>query len=138
MDPPRPPSATPSSSKRKFAEDDIELPSRRESLLSQSSPTSLPSIHELQPFLPPPGPRHAQFSGDIRFQPMPPLASEIVGEGSSGRLLIRDEFAANLSPEQPHLEAGDSDGDGDGDDALRRPKQKRRRQALSCTGQWSC
>ncbi|EIM86402.1 uncharacterized protein STEHIDRAFT_139316 [Stereum hirsutum FP-91666 SS1] len=133
MDPPRPPPIATHSTKRKFVEDEAELSPHlaRVTLTTQASQTSLPSIYELQPDLPPPGPRHAQFSGDPRFPPLPSFPSTSVAESSNTWIPSRDEPPSAFSPEQAQLEIGDSDGDGD--DALRRPKQKRRRQALSCT-----
>lgn len=134
MDPHRPPPIATHSTKRKFVEDEAELSPHlaRVTLTTQASQTSLPSIYELQPDLPPPGPRHAQFSGDPRFPPLPSFPSTSGAESSNTWIPSRDEPPSAFSPEQAQLEIGDSDGDGD--DTLRRPKQKRRRQALSCTG----
>lgn len=131
-----PPIRATHSSKRKFVEGEVE-PSphdfARTAFTNRTSQISLPSIYELQPDLPPPGPHYTQFSDseDPRFPPLPSFPSTS-GASSSAWIANRGEPPSTFSPEPAQLETGDSDGDGD--DALRRPKQKRRRQALSCTG----
>ncbi|KAI0030182.1 hypothetical protein K488DRAFT_72383 [Vararia minispora EC-137] len=104
-----------------------------------SSSTSLPSFRSL--YLPPPP--HQQSYPDERYyhpahQPPPPSTASHppAGPGPSGVTATAHRFVPHPeslgAPDPYGGQAGDSDQDGDGDQSGR-PKQKRRRQALSCT-----
>jgi hypothetical protein len=129
MDTPQPPPIVTQSLKRK---DRSPSPARRTSTAgSRPSPTSLPSIRH---FLPP---QSDTVQLNERYHPRQQTGPGFSAGPSAG--IPRLDFLPPL-PAQPPAERshsgimGDSDGDGDSEQAVR-PKQKRRRQALSCTGQ---
>jgi hypothetical protein len=132
MDTPQPPPIVTQSLKRK---DRSPSPARRtpghtSTSGSRPSPTSLPSIRH---FLPQSDATQLNERYHSRQQTGPGFSA-----GPSAGIPRLDFFPP--LPAQPPAERahsgimGDSDGDGDSEQAVR-PKQKRRRQALSCTGQ---
>ena len=137
MDTPQPPSIANQKLKRK---ERSPSPARRASghtstVGSRPSPTSLPSIRH---FLPP-QPDTAQLSERYHLTNNRQQTGPAFSAGPSAGIPRLDFLPP---PAQPPAEPthsgimGDSDGDGDSEQAAR-PKQKRRRQALSCTGQFS-
>jgi hypothetical protein len=132
MDTPQPPPIATQSLKRKERSPSParRTPGHTSTSSSRPSPTSLPSIRH---FLPPQS-DNERYHPTTNRQQMGPAFSA----GSSAGI-PRLDFLPPL-PAQPPAErahsgiTGDSDGDGDSEHTAR-PKQKRRRQALSCTGQ---
>ncbi|KAA1475577.1 hypothetical protein DENSPDRAFT_431224 [Dentipellis sp. KUC8613] len=97
---------------------------------SQHSPTALPSIRQLHPFLPPPGPLRSPHTAESHYQYPPPAPPFPVASGSN----VRFAHVEAVGPSDFSPSMGDSEPDGDPEPLdANRPKQKRRRQALSCT-----
>jgi hypothetical protein len=135
MDTPHPPPIVTQPLKRKERSPSParRTPSHTPTMSSRPSPTSLPSIRH---FLPPQpdaqlGERHGYHPNRQQGGP-----SAFSGGPSAGipRLDFRPSPAQPPAERAPSGIVADSDGDGDSEHAAR-PKQKRRRQALSCTGQ---
>ncbi|TFY63778.1 hypothetical protein EVG20_g6172, partial [Dentipellis fragilis] len=97
---------------------------------SQHSPTALPSIRQLHPFLPPPGPLRSPHTAESHYQYPPPAPPFPVASGSN----VRFTHVEPVGPSDFSPSMGDSEPEGDQEPLdVNRPKQKRRRQALSCT-----
>lgn len=127
MDPSRTP-LSPASLKRRRVSPDLSMVPP-----GQQQPTSLPSIRQLHPYLPPstggsqslspeiPGysyPGQSQYSPQVQHADAPP------------------SHTTGASQRDPATLAGESEAD---DLELQSPpKKKRRRQALSCTGDYLC
>jgi hypothetical protein len=135
MDTPQPPPIVNQTLKRKERSPSParRTPGHTSTAGSRPSPTSLPSIRH---FLPPqPDTADCYHRTNNRQQTSPAFSA-----GPSAGIPRLDFLPP--PPAQPPAERthsgiiGDSDGDGDSEQAAR-PKQKRRRQALSCTGQFS-
>ncbi|SRR6266851_3896063 len=133
MDTPQPPPIAPQPLKRKERSPSParRTPSHTPTMASRPSPTSLPSIRH---FLPP----QPDSQLGERFHPSRQHGAPSAFASGPSAGIPRFDFLP--LPAQPPAEraysgvAADSDGDGDSEQAVR-PKQKRRRQALSCTGQ---
>ncbi|KAH9975215.1 hypothetical protein BJV74DRAFT_862928 [Russula compacta] len=103
-------------------------PSHTSTTGSRPSPTSLPSIRH---FLPPQP--DAQLGE--RYHPSRQHSGLAFSAGPSAGIPRLDFLPPPALPPAERTQSGvlaDSDGDGDSEQAVR-PKQKRRRQALSCT-----
>ena len=133
MDTPQPPPIITQPLKRKERSPSParKTPSHTPTMGSRPSPTSLPSIRHLYPHQP-----DAQLGERYhpnRHQGGPSASSA----GPSAGIPRLDFLPPPVQPPADRIHSGfvaDSDGDGDSEQAVR-PKQKRRRQALSCTGQ---
>lgn len=107
----------------------------------QSSSHSLPSIRQLHPYLPPSGMSQQHIAGSSEggsYSYPPPTQGYAVASSSNVPMTSHDPSQLNMSSQtqeshRPTRERGDSDHEGD--DPSGPPKKKRRRQALSCTGQ---
>ncbi|KAH9973437.1 hypothetical protein BGW80DRAFT_1458946 [Lactifluus volemus] len=130
MDTPRPPPIVTQSLKRKERSLSPTRMTPSHTSSSRPSPTSLPSIRH---FLPPQS--DAQLSD--RYHPNRQQTGPAFSAGPSAGIPRLDFLPPPAPPPAERTQSGiiaDSDGDGDSEQAVR-PKQKRRRQALSCTGQ---
>lgn len=94
--------------------------------------TSLPSIRQLHPYLPPSSTmsQHVAGAGGESSYSYPAPQQP----GYSG--MHHEPSQLNMSPQAQQSDRGDGRGesDADGEDQQGPPKKKRRRQALSCTG----
>ena len=131
MDPPWSPSSGKRPRKRKARSPSPDQPphSPKRASGSQLSATVLPPIREMQAFLPSPGPP-SQHPEDVYPQHPQPTGFPLFS-GSNPR------FMSQAGPSTPAAEYNpeimDSEPEADAEPSGR-PKQKRRRQALSCTG----
>ena len=101
---------------------------------SQATPTSLPSIHSLYLGAPHTGPPPTYPDERLAYTHAAvsmPLPSAVSITGGSHRDVSHPDPGMLNEPFAPHTTA---DSDIDEGDQGNRPKQKRRRQALSCTG----
>ncbi|ETW79360.1 hypothetical protein HETIRDRAFT_117862 [Heterobasidion irregulare TC 32-1] len=130
MDPPWSPSSGKRPRKRKARSPSPEQPphSPKRASGSQLSATVLPPIREMQAFLPSPGPP-SQHPEDVYPQHPQPTGFPLFSSSDS-------RFVSQAGPSTPAAEYNpeimDSEPEADAEPSGR-PKQKRRRQALSCT-----
>jgi hypothetical protein len=111
-------------------------PNHTPTMGSRPSPTSLPSIRHFFP----PQPDTAQLGDRYHHPNRPQGGPSGFSAGGPSAGIPRLDFLPPPAAQPPPTErvhsgmVAESDGDGDSEQAVR-PKQKRRRQALSCTGQ---
>ncbi|KAI0249005.1 hypothetical protein BJV78DRAFT_734582 [Lactifluus subvellereus] len=128
MDTPKPPPIVTQSLKRKERSPSPARMTPSHTPNSRPSPTSLPSIRH---FLPP----QSDVQLSARYHPNRQQAGPVFSAGPSAGIPRLDFLPPPAPPPAERTHSGivaDSDGDGDSEQAVR-PKQKRRRQALSCT-----
>lgn len=127
---------TPSRRATPLSSEEQSRPSRAST--SHTSHHSLPSIRHLHPYLPPSGmSQHIPGASESsNFNYPPPQSTYSVASGSNVHLGQHESPAVNMSNQtQESQRPSGPDSDQDGDDQHGPPKKKRRRQALSCTGQ---
>lgn len=118
-------SPSPGSNKRRRLSPSADLP-----MGSQSQQTSLPSIRQLHPYLPS-MPQHLSPDPSYNYVSTPSHYASHLEQADAGA--SHGMGAAHLRGAEAY-----SAGDSEADDVDQRgpPKKKRRRQALSCTGDY--